>query len=76
MQTLSGKLPYFNVKDDLRVLLQLFQGIRPRRPPTSMLTDSYWTFITQCWSDKPSSRPRIDEVYQRLVTIRSHLDVS
>lgn len=72
IQTLSGRVPYFNFKSETSVFLQVLQGIRPHRPSTSMLTDGYWSFITQCWNDIPH-RPHIDEVHRALIAFRQRL---
>lgn len=74
LQTLSAKMPYYDIRSDLRVLYELFHGIRPRRPSSPMLTNGYWTFITQCWHETPGSRPRIETVTECLHYFRRALE--
>lgn len=68
-QTLSGKAPYYNIEQEMRVFLALFRGIRPERPPCHDLMDDYWELIQRCW-DEPALRPCADEVYASLLNLR------
>jgi hypothetical protein len=59
-QTLSGKLPYYHLRRDSEVLIELHQGVHPLRPPE--LADEHWALICRCWAEDPNARPDIKEV--------------
>ncbi|KZP08459.1 kinase-like protein [Athelia psychrophila] len=61
LQTLSGKIPYHEIKSDAGVLMAIAQGIHPRRPNDGIMTDDYWNLIQLCW-EKASDRPSAEEV--------------
>ncbi|EGO24680.1 hypothetical protein SERLADRAFT_438301 [Serpula lacrymans var. lacrymans S7.9] len=55
LQVLSGKIPYYYLRQEQRVLLLLFMGHKPRRPS---IDDTHWAFINRCWSS-PEHRPSV-----------------
>ncbi|KAF7975591.1 hypothetical protein HWV62_9153 [Athelia sp. TMB] len=57
LHLISGKIPYFNIKQDAYILLELHFGRLPQRPQNTMLSDLHWIFITKCWDSVPASRP-------------------
>ena len=63
---LSGQLPYNYLKSDGQVLLELHNGIQPRRPDDPCIADNHWHFIQQCWLTNERDRPQIAEVCQFL----------
>ncbi|KZP24671.1 hypothetical protein FIBSPDRAFT_856876 [Athelia psychrophila] len=77
LQVLSNKLPYYNIKHDSYVLIQMRKH-RPKRPPHA-LSDVHWEFIQSCWGIEPSLcptaeidpslRPTAGEVHQSLLTL-------
>jgi len=60
LQTISGKLPYYHLRKDTEVLIELHQGLRPPRPIE--VDDEHWALIRQCWADNPLDRPGITDV--------------
>ncbi|KZP18656.1 hypothetical protein FIBSPDRAFT_1045969 [Athelia psychrophila] len=60
LQTLSGKIPYHEVKSGAGVLVAIAQGIHPRRPNDGIMTDNYWKLKQLCWG-KASERPSAEE---------------
>ncbi|KAJ3517430.1 hypothetical protein NLJ89_g512 [Agrocybe chaxingu] len=64
LEILSGRMPYHYLRTDHQVVIQLHQGIKPRRPATSFVNDSQWDLIQQCWKDPPESRPSAEELRQ------------
>lgn len=70
---MSDMIPYYNVVHTAYVLLELHHGNAPERPPSSMLTDGYWEYITVCWGDTPTSRPPAEMVYK---SVLDFLDVA
>ncbi|KIM75199.1 hypothetical protein PILCRDRAFT_681820 [Piloderma croceum F 1598] len=64
LQVLSGKLPYHQLRRDSQVLIELYNGLHPPRPP--QLADEYWALIRQCWVEDPSARPNIKVLSERV----------
>ncbi|CAA7262791.1 unnamed protein product [Cyclocybe aegerita] len=71
LEVLSGRMPYHYLRTDHQVVIQLHQGIKPRRPATSFVNDSQWDLIQQCWKEPPERRPSAEELRQ---STRSLLD--
>ncbi|KZP15192.1 kinase-like protein [Athelia psychrophila] len=72
LQTLTGAVPYDNIRNDLVVLATIMLGVRPRRLPVAALTDEYWNYINTMWGkpETPSSRPRAEKAYTFLSVLR------
>ncbi|KAG6328965.1 hypothetical protein ID866_10124 [Astraeus odoratus] len=62
LQILSGQIPYDYVKRDEQVLYAIAKGLRPNRPSSENITDTYWDFIQGCWSSDPKDRPSAKEL--------------
>ncbi|EIN07822.1 kinase-like protein, partial [Punctularia strigosozonata HHB-11173 SS5] len=62
--------PFYNIPHELVVLLKVRDGKRPERPLHARalgLDDFIWSnVISSCWVARPSERPRILEVLNRL----------
>ncbi|KZP09931.1 kinase-like protein [Athelia psychrophila] len=63
LHTMSGQLPYFNVKLSLAVAMLICSGKRPKRPVEPILTDEYWDLINWCWGKSASARPTAKDVH-------------
>ncbi|KZP21629.1 hypothetical protein FIBSPDRAFT_953639 [Athelia psychrophila] len=63
LHTMSGQLPYFNVKLSLAVAMLICSGKRPKRPVEPILTDEYWDLINWCWGKSASARPTAEDVH-------------
>ncbi|KAL0950322.1 hypothetical protein HGRIS_010295 [Hohenbuehelia grisea] len=63
LQTLSGRVPYYYMRSDAQVLIELVKGTWPRRPLESpYVSDLHWQFMKRCWGSDPLSRPIIREI--------------
>jgi serine/threonine protein kinase len=66
VQVLSNKLPFFHLKEDLHVLVQLIRGERSPRPDGQVagvwLDDSAWAFCRRCTAVDPEERPGMEAV--------------
>ncbi|KAG2055053.1 kinase-like protein [Suillus hirtellus] len=62
MQVLSGRIPYFDMKAEPRVIVAKSKGILPTRPPSPVIADDHWYYIEQCWSTQIEMRPSVDQV--------------
>jgi hypothetical protein len=59
---LSGMIPYHYLRTDALVIIELHNGVKPRRPAPRYITDEQWAFIERCWSDNVEDRPNIEDV--------------
>ncbi|KAF7975055.1 hypothetical protein HWV62_10553 [Athelia sp. TMB] len=73
LQTISGKIPYHEVKSDAAVLVAVAQGIHPHRPDNAIMPDHYWRVISRCW-EKPDSRPSAEEISHEIHELRDALN--
>ncbi|KAF8842581.1 kinase-like protein [Paxillus ammoniavirescens] len=69
LQVLSGSVPYYAIKRDEQVLYAVARTIKPDRPQSSNVTDSYWEYIQLCWSPRRENRrPSATDVSTFLAT--------
>ncbi|KAG1800722.1 kinase-like domain-containing protein [Suillus variegatus] len=67
LQLLTGSIPYYDVKDNIRVLVLSSRGVKPKCPPETNVTSAQWSFIQRCWSPHGlASRPTIEEMEEFL----------
>ncbi|KAJ6542835.1 TKL/TKL-ccin protein kinase [Mycena capillaripes] len=66
LEILSGRIPYFYVKTDAQVVIEMHKGNKPRRPATSFVTDAQWAFIQHCWDADPEQRPDSAQVMRSI----------
>ncbi|CUA71824.1 hypothetical protein RSOLAG22IIIB_09883 [Rhizoctonia solani] len=59
---MSGKLPYFKLKHDLRVQREILSKKPPGRQDSCLAPElvAFWPLLTQCWSWAPEQRPVAD----------------
>ncbi|KAJ7228136.1 hypothetical protein B0H12DRAFT_1003901, partial [Mycena haematopus] len=62
LEILSGRMPYFYIKTDAQVVIEIYKGNKPRRPSQSFVTDVQWGFIQRCWAANSEERPESGEV--------------
>ncbi|KAJ7108595.1 kinase-like domain-containing protein [Mycena epipterygia] len=65
-EILTGKAPFFEIKQDVAVGMNVLNGLRPTRLET-MPHDSLWLLLQDCWEAKPANRPNITQIIQQLV---------
>lgn len=70
-QLLSGKQPYFFLKDDIQVFMHIYNGKRLEDPGGSPMHDAWWECIRLCCSEKPDQRPGMERVRKKLEEFRS-----
>ncbi|CAE6471781.1 unnamed protein product [Rhizoctonia solani] len=74
LEIISGKVPYFGVKDAAVIFKVSQGGICPMRPelhfPSSYReADILWSLLVRCWGYDPSSRPSAKVVLEQLQNI-------
>lgn len=67
-KTLSGKVPFSEIKAELRVAFEKFQGALPGRP--AEIGDAHWEFILKCCNHRLDARPTVEEVASGLKAFR------
>ncbi|KAF8176647.1 kinase-like domain-containing protein [Mycena galopus ATCC 62051] len=63
-QILSGKCPYFEVKNDIFLASQVPTGVRPTR--TNTISDDLWSLLEDCWKGESTHRPKVPQIIGRL----------
>ncbi|KAJ7108599.1 kinase-like domain-containing protein [Mycena epipterygia] len=65
-EILTGKVPFYEISQDVAVMYKVVQGLRPS-PPETMPLDSLWVLLQDCWEQKSANRPDVTQIIQRLV---------
>ncbi|KAG2109173.1 kinase-like protein, partial [Suillus cothurnatus] len=61
LQVLSGKVPYYYIKQQMHIIMMVVDGKKPRRPEEPKIAEEHWSMIERCWS--PSNvRPTIEDL--------------
>jgi len=68
LEILTGKIPYFYLRQDSTVIALVQDGTRPDRNRYLPMTfaDPMWTLLADCWNEDPKERPEMGNVVQRL----------
>ncbi|KAJ7933025.1 kinase-like domain-containing protein, partial [Mycena leptocephala] len=68
-----GEQPFPSIQPDVAVVFQVRDEMRPRRPSSSglpdgarVMSDRLWAILEACWAHKPSDRPDMGTVLERL----------
>ncbi|KAG8825396.1 hypothetical protein FRC19_011512 [Serendipita sp. 401] len=73
-ELMTGKVPYWRIKNSPTVMLTILRGELPSRPRASDVRHDWqpylWELMQDCWTAKPSARPTMSEVSDRIRTIR------
>ncbi|KAK7049962.1 Rho guanine nucleotide exchange factor [Paramarasmius palmivorus] len=73
----TGLRPFYELRVDAAVILEVVNGKRPSRPAhVCELDDDIWALMNQCWVADPSSRPDIDILGNRLHSLFGPIDSS
>ncbi|KAJ7914680.1 kinase-like domain-containing protein, partial [Mycena leptocephala] len=63
-ETLTGKVPFYELPNDMAVALKVTAGARPSRP--EIISDGLWSLLQDCWKEDPNKRPKMTEIIRRL----------
>ncbi|KAJ7840657.1 hypothetical protein B0H13DRAFT_1649552, partial [Mycena leptocephala] len=55
-ETLTGKVPFYELPNDMAVALKVTAGARPSRP--EIISDGLWSLLQDCWKRTPTSGPK------------------
>ena len=64
MQTLSGQLPWSEIKNSTIIIIKLYEKCLPQRPESLPMSDADWDFIMLCMSLVAELRPSVVEVLE------------
>ncbi|KXN81954.1 Mitogen-activated protein kinase kinase kinase 1, partial [Leucoagaricus sp. SymC.cos] len=65
----TGRIPYYETRQNFRVAHQVVEGIKPRKPDlqkTRGLTESIWSLMQDCWELNPDKRPTVKQITNML----------
>ncbi|KAG1743659.1 kinase-like domain-containing protein [Suillus paluster] len=49
LQLFTESIPYYDIKDNIAVIVLSSRGIKPRCPPETFVTSAQWNLIQRCW---------------------------
>lgn len=61
LQVLSGKVPYYYIKQQMQIIVMVVDGKKPRRPEEPKIAEEHWSMIERCWSPF-NVRPTIEDL--------------
>jgi hypothetical protein len=64
LQTLSGRLPWSEIKNLNFITIKLYEECLPQRPESLPILDAHWDFIMLCMNLVVESRPSAAEVME------------
>ncbi|KAG1818661.1 kinase-like domain-containing protein [Suillus subaureus] len=67
LQVLSGKVPYYYIKQQMQIIMMVVDGRKPRRPEEPKIAEEHWSMIERCWSSC-NVRPTIEDILNFVVT--------
>ncbi|KAJ7063859.1 kinase-like domain-containing protein [Mycena amicta] len=68
-EILSGRVPFYEIKNDAAVVLKVVSGARPSHYPqwsVSHQLEGLWRLLQQCWDESIDKRPTADDLVERL----------
>ncbi|KAF8184521.1 kinase-like domain-containing protein [Mycena galopus ATCC 62051] len=69
-EVLTGNVPFFEVRNDMAVIIAVAGGRRPSRTQSctgTVALDNLWNLIQDCWKHNPDERPTAGQIVERLV---------
>ncbi|KAG1763623.1 kinase-like domain-containing protein [Suillus occidentalis] len=60
-QVLSGKVPYYYIKQQMQIIVMVVNGKKPKRPEEPKIAEDHWSMIERCWSPC-NVRPTIEDL--------------
>ncbi|KAJ7585171.1 kinase-like domain-containing protein [Mycena floridula] len=70
LEILTGRAPYYTVKNEAEVLIRVLNGEKPPHPPIGIDdTDDLWAIIDGCMARRARERPDMRDVVKTLRTV-------
>jgi hypothetical protein len=64
LKVLEGKVPYHYITRYESTIYHVLKGIRPKKPPASVVIDTDWDFIQRCWLEDADCRPSAGDILE------------
>ncbi|KAJ7929734.1 kinase-like domain-containing protein [Mycena leptocephala] len=72
-ELLTGTAPFPELLTDGAVIMAVFQGHRPSRPPScSASLDGLWNLLQNCWEERTDIRPTASQIVECLISPGIH----
>ncbi|KAJ7883532.1 kinase-like domain-containing protein [Mycena olivaceomarginata] len=67
-EILTGKVPFYELRNDMAVMTRVAQGYRPPRPDScsSPDLDGVWELMQKCWEEDVQTRPTASQIVEWL----------
>ncbi|KAJ7063874.1 kinase-like domain-containing protein [Mycena amicta] len=68
-EILSGRVPFYEIKNEVAVVLKVVSGERPSHYPqwsVSHQLEGLWRLLQHCWDESIDKRPTADDLVERL----------
>ncbi|KZS95811.1 kinase-like protein [Sistotremastrum niveocremeum HHB9708] len=66
VEILTGKIPYWEKKNDAAVLVAILRHIPPPLPPGTVIQPELRGLMDKCWSQSPQERPTMAQVLNEM----------
>ncbi|KAF7333365.1 Protein kinase domain-containing protein [Mycena venus] len=69
-EILTGKIPFHELSNDMKVMWEVAAGKRPAQPPSysgTIALDSLWELLQSCWNGQAQMRPNASQIVHRLM---------
>ncbi|ESK91150.1 kinase-like protein [Moniliophthora roreri MCA 2997] len=64
LEVITGKPPFHEQKSDMRIMIDVLNGVRPVHP--EVCPDTIWSLLELCWEEDMESRPEAELVLELL----------
>ncbi|KAF7354928.1 DH domain-containing protein [Mycena sanguinolenta] len=64
-EILSGKVPFFEITNDVAILLKVIEGVRPSR--LELIPSDLWLLLDDCWHHQIDKRPTTTVISRQLL---------
>lgn len=72
LQVLSGKVPYYYIKQQMQIIMMVVDGKKPRRPEEPKIAEEHWSMIESCWGPY-NVRPTVEDLLRFVAAQRRYL---
>ncbi|KAG2344396.1 kinase-like protein [Suillus weaverae] len=72
LQVLSGKVPYYYIRQQMQIIMMVVDGKKPRRPEEPKIAEEHWSMIESCWGPC-NVRPTVEDLLRFVAAQRRYL---
>ncbi|KAL0068262.1 hypothetical protein AAF712_004647 [Marasmius tenuissimus] len=66
LEVISGRPPFYDEKSEIKVMIDVLNGLRPALPPGVGLPAVIWHLINSCWQEDAGARPTAEKISETL----------